>query len=569
MADQRIVPLGSETDSSGLVSKFFMYQNTEHPAYPKFFVRKTSRVSGGCVGLVRNLLSRARHEGVQEGLLNAQGNSAPNITFDFDKQSIEDQSFVRHLTSARIIYILFRAAEAGRHLSDHFLFFKELPTKAVKVFAIRPEPAEIRFENPFVHEQFLQAFEASVGRPLQQLIGSGMTLEDLLKRKLNRTFQDLPEAQRGVLLRVCKEVDRVSKANFFMLVFGLFCLKTGKPSSSYSQNESSFLQNVQRDLDGLDIHPALRDFFRLVLLQTDFSKVPSFESFIDKFVARSQPCESPFDSALLTSVQTLATLRKASLELTALPTMPNSGIYIFSEPRNKTSAASPGPGGQFFVGVAEPARWLVSGNQPIVSEDVQYGLKVRRSSHSPTSTPRRLSISTNVPPPPSNFFGSSPYFQPSFTTYQPPRIENQISGGQRPSLQPYEAPKVISISSGQPPLQRVQSAQSLTSTPFVHQPSYFQHSRQPASNKPPSYTVYQPPTPPLYSNSESRTSFQDPSANEHQKEFNFQFQPSRQSVESPRHSPPSHNRQPRKSSLKKEGRSTSTKKKSVTFDPDF
>ena len=109
MTDQRIVPLGSETDSSGLVSKFFMYKNAEHPAYPKFFVRKTSRASSGCIGLVRSLLSRARHEGVQEGLLNTQGNSAPTITFDFDKQSIEDQSFVRHLTSTRIVYILFRA----------------------------------------------------------------------------------------------------------------------------------------------------------------------------------------------------------------------------------------------------------------------------------------------------------------------------------------------------------------------------------------------------------------------------------------------------------------------------
>ena len=258
-----------------------------------------------------------------------------------------------------------------------------------------------------------------------------MTLEELLRRKLNRTFQDLPESQRGILLRVWNEVDRVSKANFFMLVFGVFCLKTGKPSSSYSQNESTFLQNVQRDLDGLDIHPALRDFLRLVLLQTDFSKVPSFESFIDKFVVRSQPCENSFDSALLTSVQTLTSLRKTSLELTALPTMPNSGIYIFSEARNKTSAVSPGPGSRLFVGVAEPAQWSVAGNQPIVSEDVQYGLKVRRSSHSPTSTPRRLSISTNVPPPPSDFFRSTPYFQPNFTTYQPPRIENQIPGGQR------------------------------------------------------------------------------------------------------------------------------------------
>lgn len=480
MTEKGITRLASERDSAGNIVEFFRYENARNPRFPKYFSRRAKAFNSTSLPVLRHLLARCKNSAFQEGFINTQPGGLSNITFEFDHQSIEDPRFAALLTSPRLVYVLFRLIECAKILNDNCVFFRELPTKAIKLFMAGDSGADVRFENPFFSNEFFANFEASIIPKLQQLNAAGLSLDQVIEARATGSFASFSEPLRGLMVQLDNELTAHSKRNLFMLFFHLFCLKIGKPPTYYSQNEATFLANIGRDIALLNVSTDLRELFRLVLLQKQFSKVPSFSAFVNKFIRCIQPCEGEFDRSLQVVVQNLAAARRGSLEVTLAPVPNSEGFYEFLDsaversdeheftfgPSRPGLAQAPTSGGGFFDGVSlagagpgvaddpsgsnffaevvqrkgpitnifpnsggqsansnffaptytgrtQPTYDAGAGRAPrtsvlegfraineypsdvIVSEENQYGLRIRRLSPSPVSTPRGSSLATD------------------------------------------------------------------------------------------------------------------------------------------------------------------------------
>lgn len=462
MTEQKIERIQVDRDKQGNMTEIFLFnqptpppqQNEKVPLSPrasptpaqppkKYFLRKHFQTNPKFYPPLKTLTTATRSPSLQEAVLGQLKGPFLSITFEFDYCSIDNEIFKASLTEERIVTLLLELTRVGAFLEENLTYYNSFSAAMINLFADAEGKARIRLTHPLAVEDYLNEWLENVLPSLEELQTRGVTLKEINELMNAEKLLDPKEEESIFLIQKLKDtVLRKSKAALFMMVFTLFCLKSGNSSNYYSQSEESFLHRVNEDLVTIHLSPDLKEFFALVLNQTFFDIVPSFSGFINKLITQKWPVRNEYEERLLIVVGRIIRKAKPTLELLvrSIPNHESKRLELaelsgdnhlgtdFSfgpYPKKKQEAIQPLPvsnppripaqqtdtiSNVFNSGITPktphvpPTRNVVVpvfgrhsvkdyGPEAVVSEEKIYGIKVRRISPSPNSTPSKENLS--------------------------------------------------------------------------------------------------------------------------------------------------------------------------------
>lgn len=456
MADTRIERIWADRDGQNALTELFRYKNTGKSEGSRYFLRRQIKISATHFDLFRKMIENTKSKQVQECVLAPSQFPFSTLTFEQDYASIDSAEFQRFLSEDRIIQTFFKISFALALLEENFMYYNTMNVSFIKIYANKENNADLRVTHPFYIDGFVDEVTRDIVPFIDPLLTQGLTLRMISEFVGKDNNLGIKDDQIELIERLREAIRTKKRKEFFDFVFGIFLLIAPNKQDHYLQDPRLFNYRINKDLPKMNISLQLREFFGLILTQQDMKKLPTFRSFVNKFIKMNQPTSTDFDSSLFSIVKILSKRLRSDLGIKAV-LIPGSQtqLYSFEEVRKDPHAFSdisfgPNQASNPFKSqspvqtvsrpLPQPQRQVVTtsyssiqkttfaqppttnlsfplpdsnvfdnhtpGNisvsltsQPeaqLISDEKVYGIRVRRYSPSPGNTPQRRSLSPTV-----------------------------------------------------------------------------------------------------------------------------------------------------------------------------